>query len=115
LDRTTGVGRFSILWPFIDYKSLNGTTTEASILWWLVDYVRPDEDHKEFRILGGSAMALVRRKVTPERSTFEFNPVIPFYFYEAENGKLTEMNLLGFGVCTNKEGQKRMRALWICL
>jgi hypothetical protein len=114
-DRSTGEGRFSILWPLVDYRSQNGTTRAFSTLWWLVDYERPDDDHREFHILGGTRMALVSRTVAPERSTFEFSPVIPVFRYESEHGRMTEFNMLGFGVCT-EEGRKKVRAFWfVCL
>ena len=101
---------FSLLWPLIHYKSQNGKVTETSVLWWLFNYGQPAEGHQEFRILGGPAMAVARSKITPERSVFEFNPIIPFYSYEKEAGKGSEWNLLGglFGMKTSM-GKTKVR------
>lgn len=113
-DQTNGEGEFSLLWPLFNYKSRNGKTTEASFLWWLVNYERPEEGHREFRILGGSAMAVLRRRATPEGSLFEFNPIIPFYSYEEETGKGSEWNLLGGLLGRRTRGEeKQTRAFWI--
>ncbi len=68
-------------------------------------------------------MAVVKRSVTPERSGFKFNPIIPFYSYEArvepkasnKKGLGSDGNFLGglIGVETTADQQKRIRFLWI--
>ncbi|MBI3505031.1 MAG: hypothetical protein HY059_09335 [Proteobacteria bacterium] len=111
-DRPTQEGGVSFLWPFVDYKSdKNGS--EFSVLWWLVDYTRSADQTRELRLLGGSAMALFRRKATPRASKVEFNPIIPLYSHETEEGKLKEWSFLGFGRCT-KDGRPRPKVLWYC-
>jgi hypothetical protein len=81
-DAGTTEAHLSVLWPMVVHHSRAGRTTETGILWWLVHYERPDDGHRDFHILGGSAMAVFRHRVTPERSSVEFNPILPFYYRE---------------------------------
>jgi len=113
-DRSNQVGRLSILWPLFVRESLMGELTEFSILWWLVRYERPDEGHKEFQVLGGSAIALLRWKVTPELTRFEFNPLIPFYAYDSVQGRGTKWSFLGglIGRETHEDGTTKMKWFW---
>ncbi len=113
-ERPTREGRFAVLWPLASYKSRDGRTTEASLLWWLVNYERPDDAHHEFRILGGSAMAVFRRQVTPERSVVEFNPILPLYYQRREPAGTT-WNVFGglVGREVGADGRERMRWLWV--
>ncbi|MCG3110209.1 MAG: hypothetical protein MCM46_00170 [Candidatus Manganitrophus sp. SB1] len=113
-NRIRDEGELSLLWPLVTYKNREGHTTEASVLWWLVNYERSDEETQEWHLLGGSAMAVVSRSVSPERSTFEFNPILPLYSYEKERGKGVEWTFLGglVGVERSDEGARKMRWLW---
>ncbi len=111
-DRSAKESEVSVLWPLMDYKTEKGGS-EFSLLWWLVDYVHTGDQTREFRVLGGSAMALFRMKETPQGSKVEFNPIIPLYSHETQKGKLTDWSVLGFGRCT-KEGRARPKALYMC-
>ncbi len=113
-DRLEEKGEFSVLWPLFNQKKQNGRTTETSLLWWLFHYERPKEGEKEFRVLGGSAMAVLRKKTTPTHASFEFNPVLPFYSYKEEKGKQSEWNLLGglLGMRTIGE-EKKVRVFFM--
>lgn len=106
---------FSLLWPFFHAKSEGGETQEVNVLWWLFQYERSEDGGKALRLLGGSAMAVIRREVAPERSVFEFNPVLPFFSYEREEGKGSRWNILGglVGREIDDKGERRTRWLWI--
>ncbi len=115
-DHLDEKGDFSILWPLFNHKSQKGKTMEVSLLWWLLHYEQPREGEKEFRFLGGSAMAVLRKKTTPTRSFFEFNPILPFYSYESEEGKRSEWNLFGGLIGMRKEGDtKKVRLFFVYL
>ncbi|MFQ5579885.1 MAG: hypothetical protein ACE5FZ_04675, partial [Nitrospiria bacterium] len=113
-ERGSQFGRFKVLWPLFDRKSMKGDLTELRIFHWLMSYERPAKDRKEFRIFGGSAIALLRWKVTPEMTRFEFNPIIPFYVYESVKGQETKWSFLGglIGRENNEAGEAKMRWLW---
>jgi hypothetical protein len=114
--RETGEAEFSFLWPLAEYKSRQGVVTSASLLWWLVSYEHPDTDHSDFRFLGASKMALVRRMTSPRESVFEFNPIIPLYRYRHETERGTSWDLFGglVGMDRAKE-QTRMKLFWLAL
>lgn len=85
---------FSLLWPLVHYRREEGRVTQASIFWWLAHYEEIKKGEKEFRMLGGSAMAVLRKKKTPTVSSFELNPIIPFYSYTKKENDF-EWNFLG--------------------
>lgn len=113
-DLATGKGETNVLWPFFNAKSQDGETTEWSALWWLANYRKPTSDSYEFRLFGGSKMALLRRTVSPERSTFEFNPVLPLYAQSTEPGKGTSWKFGHglVGVEADEQGQTRWQLFW---
>ncbi len=114
-DLATGRGETDVLWPFLNVKSQNGETTEWSALWWLAHYEKPTSESYEFRLFGASKMAVLRRAVSPERSSFDLNPVLPLFSYSAEQGKGISWNLFGglVGAETEDQGQTRLRLFWI--
>jgi hypothetical protein len=111
-DSVKKEGEASFLWPLVDYKTANGGS-EFSVLWWLVDRTRSSGGDTEFRVLGGSAMALFRRTASAHATKVEFNPIIPFYSHETREGQLVDWGVLGFGRCT-KDGRPATKALWMC-
>ncbi|MBH0196357.1 MAG: hypothetical protein HP494_12380 [Nitrospira sp.] len=88
--------------------------TSASLLWWLVTYDRPDENHSNFHIMGGSRMAIVRRVISPETSIFEINPVFPFYRYRSETEGGTSWDFLyGLVGAESTRERTRVKLLWV--
>jgi hypothetical protein len=114
-NHKTGEAEFSFLWPFVNYKSQNGQTTEASLLWWLFRYTRPSSESREFSILGIPPAAVVLSSVTPQRTLFEFNPIIPLYRYESEKGKGVSWTILGglLGSEVTEEKVRKLRLFWM--
>lgn len=112
----TGESNFSLLWPLVDYKTYAGTITSASLLWWLIAYDRPDREHSNFHILGGSKMAIVRRVASPNESVFELNPIIPLYRYRSIPGGNTSWDLCyGLVGADWTRDRTRVTLLWVSL
>ncbi len=116
-DLSTGRGETDWLWPLLNVRSQDGKTTEWNALWWLAHYEQPTDESYEFRLFGGSKMALLRRAVSPERSSFDLNPVLPLFSYSAEHGKGISWNVFGglVGAETEDQGQTRLRLFWFTI
>jgi hypothetical protein len=115
-DDGTGEAAFSLLWPLVDYKSRHGEMTSASLLWWLIAYDRPDREHSNFHILGGSKMAMVRRVASPTESVFELNPIIPLYRYRSIPGGNMSWDF-GYGLvgADSTRDRTRVTLFWVSL
>ncbi|MDH5430049.1 MAG: hypothetical protein OEY57_17965, partial [Nitrospirota bacterium] len=111
----TGEAEFSFLWPLVHYKSQNGQTTEASLLWWLFRYTRPDNESRELSILGIPPAAVILSSVTPQRTLFEFNPILPLYRYAFEKDKGVSWTILGglLGSEVTDEKKRKLRLFWM--
>jgi hypothetical protein len=116
-DLSTGRGETDVLWPLLNVRSQDGKTTEWNALWWLAHYEQPTDESYEFRLFGSSKMALLRRAVSPERSSFDLNPVLPLFSYSAEHGKGISWNVFGglVGAETEDQGQTRLRLFWFTI
>jgi len=114
-NHKTGEAEFSFLWPLLAYKSQDGQTTEASLLWWLFSYSRPDSENREVSILGIPPAAVVLSSVTPQRTLFEFNPILPLYRYESEKDKGVSWTIFGglLGSEVTDENERKLRLFWM--
>lgn len=114
-DLVTGRDETDVVRPFLNVKRQNGETTEWSVLWWLAHYEEPTSESYEFRLFSSSKMAVLRRAVSPDRSSFDFSPVLPLYSYSAERGKGESWNFFDglVGTETEDQGRTQLRLFWI--
>ncbi len=114
-NHKTGMAEFSVLWPFFNYKSQDGQITEASLLWWLFRYTSPSSESREVSILGIPPAAVILSSVTPQRTLFEFNPILPLYHYESEKDKGVSWTILGglLGSEVTDKKERKLRLFWM--
>ena len=113
-DRVKDESEFWFLWPLFDHKSVQGRTTESSLLWWLFEYRSPQADEWEYWVLGHPPMAMFIRTVSPTTTHVEVNPIIPLWRRETVEGQGTSWAVLGglVGVDAMPDGTHKLRLLW---
>jgi hypothetical protein len=113
-DVPAGESHFSVIWPLVSIRKKNHLLMDWNVLWWLVHYEHPEPDTREFRFIGGRAMALLRRRRTAGTRIFEFNPILPVYSHERINDGRSKWSvfggLLGY---ENNGGERRIKIFWV--
>ncbi|MDH5667076.1 MAG: hypothetical protein OEY86_03585 [Nitrospira sp.] len=113
-DHSKDESEFWFLWPFFDYKTAQGRTTETSMLWWLFHYRSTTKDEWEYWVLGHPPIALYMRTVSPQKTLVEVNPIIPGWRREYVEGVGTSWALFGglIGMDAQPDGTHKLRLLW---
>jgi hypothetical protein len=114
-DLVKDESEFWFLWPLFDYKTTQGRTTEASLLWWLFEYRSPKPNEWEYWVLGHPPIAMYMRTVSPTKTLVEVNPVIPGWRREYVEGVGTSWALFGglIGMDAMPNGSHRLRVFWM--
>lgn len=113
-NRIKDESEFWFSWPLFDHKTVQGRTTETSLLWWLFEYRSPKADEWEYWVLGHPPIAMYMRTVSPTKTLVEINPIIPGWRREYVEGVGTSWALFGglIGMDAMPDGTHKLRLFW---